>query len=398
MSTDTRISVMHLLYRFDVGGLENGVVNLINRMDGERFRHTVVALTECVPAFADRVKRADVRFESLRKPPGHGVKLYPRLFRLFREQAPTIVHTRNLAALEAMVPARAAGVPLRVHGEHGWDTSDPLGQSRKFQFLRRLYSPFVHRYVALSGHIERYLHERVGIAADRIERICNGVDSLRFHPAPEGRAALAGSPFDAPEAVVVGTVGRLQAVKDPLNLVRAFALARARGGDAAAALRLVIAGDGPLRGAIEDEVRTAGMGDVVWLAGERRDVPEVMRSLDVFVLPSQAEGISNTILEAMASGLPVIATAVGGSGELVAEGDSGALVPAENSAALADALLCYAADAALRKKQGVAGRRRVEEQFSLDAMVGRYEALYDRLLRSRSDLRSAARARPRIKD
>ena len=390
MSTDARVSVMHLLYRFDVGGLENGVVNLINRMDGERFRHTVVALDECVPAFCDRVTRADVRFVSLHKPPGHGVKLYPKLFRLFREHAPAIVHTRNLAALETMVPARAAGVPFRVHGEHGWDTSDPHGQSRKFQLMRRLYSPFVQRYVALSGHIESYLHERVGIAAKRIERICNGVDSMRFQPSAEGRVLLAGTPFDTQDAVIVGTVGRLQAVKDQLNLVRAFAIARARGGAAAAAMRLVIAGDGALRAAIEDEIRTAGIGDVVWLAGERRDVPEVMRSLDVFVLPSQAEGISNTILEAMASGLPVIATAVGGNGELVADGDSGTLVPAANSAALADALLCYAADAALRKKQGAAGRLRVDAQFSLDAMVDRYQALYERLLRTAPALRSAA--------
>ncbi len=390
MRSDSRISVMHLLYRFDVGGLENGVVNLINGMDGARFRHTVVALDECVPAFCDRVTRADVRFVSLHKPPGHGVKLYPKLFRLFREQAPAIVHTRNLAALEAMVPARVAGVPVRVHGEHGWDTSDPLGQSRKFQLMRRMYSPFVQRYVALSGQIERYLHERVGIAANRIERICNGVDSIRFQPAADGRAVLPGTPFDTRDAVIVGTVGRLQAVKDQLNLVRAFAIARARGGEAAEALRLVIAGDGPLRTVIEDEIRAADIGKVVWLAGERRDVPEVMRSLDVFVLPSQAEGISNTILEAMASGLPVIATAVGGNGELVAEGESGSLVPAANSVALADALLCYAADAALRKKQGAAGRRRIEEQFSLDAMVARYTGLYEGLLRSEPALRSAA--------
>ena len=163
--------IAHVLYSFDVGGLENGVVNLINHMAPERFRHIVVALAQCAPDFCQRVQRADVEFISLHKPPGHGIKLYPRLYRLFRERRPAVVHTRNLAALECVVPAALAGVPARVHGEHGWDVSDPQGTRRKFQLLRRAYSPFVSRYVALSGHIESYLVDRVGIDADRVERI-----------------------------------------------------------------------------------------------------------------------------------------------------------------------------------------------------------------------------------
>lgn len=375
--------VLHLVYRFDVGGLENGVVNLINRMPAERFRHRVVALTECSEGFCRRIARDDVGFVSLHKPPGHGAKLYPRLYRLFREQRPAIVHTRNLAALEAVVPARLAGVPARVHGEHGWDVSDPGGTRRRFQWLRRAYSPFVSRYVALSGQIESYLAERVGIAPGRIERICNGVDCVRFRPAVDGvRGVLAGAPaaFAAPGSVVVGTVGRLQAVKDQVGLVRAFALART-GGGAGERLRLLIAGDGPQRGEVEAAIRSAGVGDAVWLAGERGDVPEVMRALDFFALPSQAEGISNTILEAMASGLAVAATAVGGNPELVAAGETGLLVPPAHARGMADAMLCYASDAALRHRHGAAARRRVEAAFSIDGMVARYLRLYESLLR-----------------
>lgn len=385
-SVDSQPLVMHVVYSFDVGGLENGVVNLINRMPADRFRHAVVALTACADDFCKRVQRDDVQFLSLHKPPGHGIKLYPRLYRLFRTHRPAVVHTRNLAALEAIVPAWAAGVPVRVHGEHGWDVSDPHGTRRKFQVLRRAYSPFVQRYVALSGQIERYLVDRVGIPAQRVERICNGVDTERFQPgAAAGRAPLAGSPFNDTDAIVVGTVGRLQAVKDQLNLVRALAVARERGGATGAKLRLAIAGDGPLRPAVEEEIRRHRLSDAVWLAGERRDVPEVMCGFDVFALPSKAEGISNTILEAMSSGLPVVATAVGGNAELVSESKTGALVPAEDPAAMADALLCYASDAALRHRHGQAGRLKVEQSFSLAGMVARYTDLYERLLRQRAN-------------
>lgn len=380
MTDQSRPLVLHVVYRFDVGGLENGVVNLINRMPETHFRHAVLALTECVPTFCERVTRPDVELLSLHKAPGHSIKLYPELYRIFASRRPAIVHTRNLAALEAQVPAWFAGVRGRVHGEHGWDMSDPHGQNRKFRLMRRLYSPFVRRYVALSGHLADYLTGPVGIDARRVARICNGVDTQRFSPASDVEDAFPDAPFRRAGHCIFGTVGRLQAVKDQLNLVRAFALARQSGGEIGQRMRLVIAGEGPLRGEIEAVIRDEALSEFVWLAGERKDVPNVMRGLDVFVLPSKAEGISNTVLEAMASGLPVLATAVGGNSELVVEGDTGALVPAQDSAAMALALLDYAADAALCRRQGVAGRTRAVEHFSLDGMVQRYVELYSAVL------------------
>src|SRR5919206_53444 len=122
--TDPRPLVAHIVHRFDVGGLENGVVNLINRMPAERFRHAVIALTE-VGDFRRRVQRDDVAFHALHKPPGQGLRVAPKLMRLLREIKPALVHTRNLGALEMALPAWWAGVPVRVHGEHGWDSHDP---------------------------------------------------------------------------------------------------------------------------------------------------------------------------------------------------------------------------------------------------------------------------------
>lgn len=388
---DSRPLVMHIVYSFDVGGLENGIVNIINGMSAATCRHTVVALTHCAETFCRRIMRDDVDFISLAKAPGHGVQLYPRLFRLFAELRPALVHTRNLAALEAVVPARAAGVPVRLHGEHGWDTSDPDGRRRKYRLLRRLYRPLVSHYVALSGELERYLRNGVGVPTDRLSRICNGVDTNRFAPAQAGCSVLDRNPFvsnDVP--LVVGTVGRLEAVKDQVTLVRAFARLAGSGNRCFDRLRLAIAGEGPQRGELEAAIREGGVGGRVWLAGERTDVPDVMRSFDLFVLPSRAEGISNTILEAMASGLPVLATAVGGNSELVAAGETGLLVPAADDVAMADGIACYVLDPALRIQHGDAGRRRVISEFSLDGMVERYRVLYETLFAAATPSRSAA--------
>jgi sugar transferase (PEP-CTERM/EpsH1 system associated) len=375
--------VVHVVYRFDTGGLENGVVNLINHLPVGAYRHAVVALTEVVPTFAARIRREDVRFVSLHKPPGHGVQLYPKLVELFRELAPAIVHTRNLAALECQVPAWWAGVRARVHGEHGRDIDDPDGTVRRYQWMRRIYRPFVHRYVALSGDLSSYLQDRVGVPPGRVAQIINGVDIDRFRPSGSGRQPLAGSAFDAPGLFVVGTVGRMMTVKAQPLLARAFVRAIELAPWLSSRLRLVMVGDGPLRAEAEQVLVEGGLRELAWLPGERADVPDVMRGLDAFVLPSLAEGISNTILEAMASGLPVLATRVGGNHELVAEGTTGLLVNAGDVDALAQGLIALASDPAAAAALGLAGRQRVQARFSLPSMVAAYQSLYDELLVNR---------------
>jgi sugar transferase (PEP-CTERM/EpsH1 system associated) len=376
-----RIHVMHIVYRFDTGGLENGLVNLVNGLPAGRFRHTIVAITDVAPAFRQRLHRDDVECIALHKPPGHAFRIFAALLKLLREKRPDIVHTRNLAALECQPVAWWAGVPGRIHGEHGWDVDDLGGRSRKHRWVRRLYQPFVKCWVALSRELADYLRLRVGVAAAKVREICNGVDTGRFAPAAAGRAALAGSPFNQAGLVVVGTVGRMQAVKHQTVLVRAFIAALERDPGLRSRLRLVLVGDGPLRAECQALLREAGVADLAWLPGERADVPEVMRALDCFVLPSLAEGISNTILEAMASGLPVLATRVGGNADLVAEGETGLIVEAADVQAMAQALASLAADPERMRAMGAAGRRRAEQNFSLTAMVAAYQALYEQVSR-----------------
>lgn len=378
-ATQARL-VVHVVHRFGVGGLENGIVNLVNRMPRKRWRHAIISLTDVAPEFAARIDRADTRLIALGKKPGHLLREYPRLFRLFRDLRPAIVHTRNLAALEAVVPAWAARVPVRIHGEHGWDMHDPHGRSGRYRTVRRLYRPFVMRYVALSRQIEDYLERQVGVPGKRISQIYNGVDTERFRPSPVSRATVADCPLGEPQSWLIGTVGRMEAVKDPLNFARAYIRARKLDPDATRHWRLVMVGDGALRPEVEALLEQHGIRDQAWLPGERKDIAEIMRGLDCFVLPSLAEGISNTLLEAMASGLPVVATAVGGNGELIESGMSGTLVPAANVDALAQGMLAYYHDHATARRHAKAARRAVEQRFSLGRMVVDYVAVYERAL------------------
>ena len=376
---DGRPLVAHVMYRFDTGGLENGVVNLINHMPAGAYRHAVIALTE-ITDFKNRIQRPDVEFFALKKPPGHALWIYPQIYRLFRELQPAIVHTRNLAALEVAVPAWAARVPVRIHGEHGRDVGDFDGSNKKYQRVRRIYSPFVKHYIALSQDLKHYLTHPVGIDANRVTQIYNGVDAIRFHPTTP-RQKIPGCPFNEAGLWLVGTAGRMQTVKDQTNLAHAFVQAIQTTSAMRDRLRFVMVGDGPLRQESLSVLQAAGLDHLAWLPGERSDIPEIMRGLDCFVLPSLGEGISNTILEAMASGLPIIATAVGGNVELVNEGINGRLVAAANPPELAEAIVALAQQTDVAKTMGQEGRRIVEKHYSMSAMVSSYQQLYDRLLR-----------------
>ncbi len=371
---DPRPLIAHVLFRFDYGGLENGVVNLINGLPAEAFRHAVIALTEAT-AFASRIARADVSVHALNKRAGNDPAMLLRLYRLLRTLRPAIVHTRNLPTIEGAFVARLAGVGRRIHGEHGWDVYDPDGSSRKYRALRRLMNPAIHRFVALSSELEEWLVRTVGIAPGKVVRICNGVDTEHFAPAPGARnASLHGGRFPS-ASVIVGSVTRFGAIKDPLNLVRAFVAARRE--PLGSPLRLVMLGDGVLKADAERMLADAGLTADAWLPGSRDDVAPMLREFDIFALGSAREGISNTVLEAMASGLPVIASATGGNLELIEDGVSGRLVPPRDAAALTRALLEYASNPNLRAAHGAAARARARGSYSLRQMLAAYQELYN---------------------
>jgi sugar transferase (PEP-CTERM/EpsH1 system associated) len=362
-----------------VGGLENGVVNIVNRIPADRFRHAIICLTD-FSEFRQRLRRGDVIVQALSKPAGNSPVMHFKLWRLLRQLRPAIVHTRNLAALEGTLPATLAGVPVRIHGEHGRDVDDLDGSNRGRQRIRRLFKPFVHHYITVSQDLADYLQEKVGVPASRITQIYNGVDTELFYPARNGRELLPDLRFGNGDLFVIGSVGRMQTVKDPLNLVKAFIQLRQMVPDLAARLRLAMVGDGPLRSEALALLSASGALDAAWLPGNRDDIPSIMRGFDLFVLPSLAEGVSNTLLEAMATGLPIVATRVGGNPELVEEGATAKLVPQADPQALASAIREYVMDREMARRHGLAARRLAEQRFGLDVMVRSYMALYDRAL------------------
>ncbi|MBT9591223.1 MAG: TIGR03088 family PEP-CTERM/XrtA system glycosyltransferase [Thiobacillus sp.] len=366
--------IVHIVHRFDTGGMENGMVNLLNTLPPQRFRHSVIALTD-YSDFSQRIDAQRVDFYALHRAPGHGLGWMVRLWKLMRQIKPDLVHTRNLAALEAQFVAAAAGVRATVHGEHGRDVFDLYGQNWKYNLLRRAAQPFVSNYIAVSKDLETWLRLSIHVPPRKLHQIYSGVDSKKFHPREGARPEFAHS-----ESIVFGAVGRMVEVKDYPTLTRAFIQLMRQQPERAARARLVIVGEGPARAICLELLKSAGLAHLAWLPGERHDIAEIMQVFDVFVLPSKNEGISNTILEALASGLPVIATAVGGNIELVEDGVNGALVQAGDVAGMARALLSYLDTPARIVEQGAHARRHAEQRFGIPAMAEAYATVYDQTL------------------
>lgn len=369
--------VAHLIYRLDFGGLETLVVECVNRMPADKYRHAIICLTDYNADFAKKITKPGVEIYAMHKPPGPGLKTHADIWKLVRKLRPAVLHTYNLSAIEYSAAAALAGVPVRVHAEHGREATDPDGKNPKHNLLRRLMMPFVDVYVPVSGDLQRWLTAVIRVPDRKNLLVNNGVDTARFAPVA-GDAPVRPHPF-AEGCFVIGTVGRIQEVKNQHALIDAFIRLLDMLPYERPRLRLAIVGDGPLLPAIREKIAAAGIADLVWLPGARSDIAEIMRSFSVFALSSIAEGTPVTILEAMSCGLPVVATRVGGIPEVVVDGETGQIVPPSDPAALANALAEYARQPELGTRHGASGRARIEQTYSLAGMLSAYTQLYDSL-------------------
>ncbi len=350
-----------------VGGAESLAVRLAAEQR-EAGREASLLALEGGP-LADACGELAVPLRVIEKRSGLDPSLYSRLAREIRGSEAAVVHTHNSLALIYGAPAaRLAGAAV-VHTKHG----NRLERARRM-WLRRAVSRWAHVFVSVSEATDAFAREHREAPVSRMRVIENGVRLASFGTDSTRRAAARTTLGLRPDAWVVGTVGRLEPVKNHALLLRAAAPLLRTGAV------LVLVGDGSLRGALESLADTLGCRASIHFAGERVDVPSLLPALDVFALSSDSEGLPLVLLEAMASGLAVASTAVGGIPRVVVPEETAALVPPGDEEALAGALAELRADPTRVAAMGRAGRERVAERYSLAETARAYERLYDSLV------------------
>lgn len=378
------IRVVHVIDRLALAGMEYGVIKLVNRLDPERIQPMIACLRDQSDE-ARRLLAGSVPVFEMRKSPGRNWRLIARLAALFHAEKADIVHSHNWSTLlYSVAAARLAGVPIVVHGEHGKD--DTLVNPR-----RLLASRFLARGAARVCAVSRDLAEEVirdwRVPRERVVRVPNGVDLDAFGTNHEIETLRQEFGLNSENRVVMN-VGGFRTIKDHPTLLRAFALVH-REDPRARLLMVGSGGSADPRAGLDRMASGLGIEEAVLFAGVRQDVPRLLDVCDVYVNSSRFEGMSNTILEAMAAGKPVVATAVGGNPELVQEGVTGFLVPPGQEGPVAGRVGELLRDASLRSRMGAAGRAWVEAEHSMGGMVRAYTELYEDLWRSLRGQRGA---------
>jgi len=366
------LRVLHVLNRLATGGTENVVLQLVGGLSAGTFEHRLAALRGIDPTL-DKLKvpggallldgKADSGFEFM----------VLRLARVMRAYRPHIVHSRNWGAIEAIPAARLAGVPVAIHSEHGYELDMLGGLPKRRRIFRRAAYSMADAVFTVTRELRNYHAQQAWFSPKRIRVIYNGVDTQRFSPRPELRASLR-KQFGLPEnRFVVGTVGRMVAIKDHPTLLRAVEIVANKGFD----VHALLVGSGPELERNQQIVKASPtLAGRVTFIPSCDQVPDLLNAMDAFALTSISEGMSNTLLEAMATGLPVVATAVGGNPEVVVEDVSGWLFRPGDAETLSSRLTLLASQQDLRQRCGDAARERVIERFSLAHMLDEYAQLY----------------------
>lgn len=375
------MNVLHVITDTNVGGAGRYLLAMLKAVSEGwpgAFGEMAVA---CPPGMlADELRSLGVPVVSHRgRDISFSAWLTAELVALMRRLRPGLVHTH--ACLSARIAATLLGIPV-VYTKHSLDPNDspPESEGRPKRNLKKALTGFASRIladrvIAVSGAVALSLR-RSGVPAPMIVTIYNGVDIREYLPAGVGPAGTQES-----RPLVVGTVARLHRDKGLDVLVEAARMVRdalcgMRFSGKSREVRFVVAGDGPEKEFLAEKIDALGLGHAFKLAGHVRDVPEFLRHLDLFVLPSRTEALGLSILEAMASGLAVVATRVGGIPEVVIHGETGLLVPPESPERLCEAVLFLLSDPEVRLAMGRKGRRRAENMFDIRKTAEKTLELY----------------------
>ena len=364
------IRVMHVLDALLLAGMEYGVIKITNRLP-EAIEPSICCLDYQADATRSIV-HSRVRVLTLGRRTRHNYPLIFTLANVFRNNRIDVVHSHNWQTyLYASLAARLARVPILIHGEHG---HDDLAAARRRLWIKRRLAPLVTQFVTVSEDLAGELQETWNIPRDRIRTIPNGVELPAVAPEPgvDVRRELG----LAPEHEVVISVGGVRRVKDYSTLIRAFARVHATRADT----RLVIVGadcDPELHEELARLASMLGVQEAIRFTGLRLDIYRLLGAADVYVNSSIFEGMSNTILEAMAMRRPVVATRAGGNVELIEDGRTGFLVPPRDPETMAQRIDLLLSDPGRRRAIGDQARAYVESRHSMDRMIQSYTELYE---------------------
>ncbi len=368
----SRLRVMHVVNYLRRGGTEFGILKLMKGLNNEHFEHRLCTTRQFDPDFVSSYELGSVLSIAGTAREGLQFPLF-RLKKIFQRYRPHIVHTRNWGGLEAIPAARLAGVPVVIHSEHGYETESLQGLPHRQRLFRRLAYAMADRIFTVTRELSEYHARQAWIQRDRIDVIYNGVDTQRFSPSPLVRDCMRRELGFPEDCLVVGSVGRMVPIKDYGALLKAAERLVERHVN----VRVLLVGKGPELESLERQARESALlqGRASFVGSSDR-VPALLNAMDIFALPSLGEGMSNTLLEAMASGLPLVTTRVGGNPEVVEDGRSGWLFTPGDVEGLFDQLGHLAANLETRRALGQAARERALLVFSLDGMIQRYWNLY----------------------
>lgn len=366
-----RLRILHVIPQLMPGGTEYALLRLICALGDEEFEHGICA-TRGVDVEFVRRQMVTSKIFCVGTPGARYQFPFFRLVRTMRSLRPDVVHSRNWGGIEAVPAARLAGVPMVVHSEHGYE----LDSLERLPYRRRIFRQAAYAMADAvftnSSELRDYHMRQAWVSGDTVRVICNGVDTNRFKPEPRLRQQLREELRLPKDSLLVGSVGRLVAIKDHVTLLKAVSSLAGQGLN----LKVLIVGAGPEMVKLQRHVaEDANIVSRVIFMGASDRVPELLNAMDVFVLPSRGEGMSNTLLEAMATALPVVASRVGGNPELIEDGRTGFLFMPGEIANLAEALKRLN-DREVRQQVGTAARERVILRFSLERMVRDYRDLY----------------------
>lgn len=360
------VSVLYLNFSMEVGGIETLICEFATRLNSNGFLSSICVFSGG-GSLEKKLESEGVMVGCVEKKEGIDLTVIPRLRRFLREKGIRILHTHNYAAwLYGVLAARGIRGLRHIHTEHSNIKKKRRG------WVERLLIHFTDRIVCVSDDVKRSMIEHQGISSEYLNVIYNGVDTNRFCPNSFKRKLYKDELGIKHDALIIGIVARLAPVKDHSTLLKAFSKVSENIPEAI----LLIVGDGELKHTLIKQTSEIGLENNVYFLGERQDIPDLLNVMDIFVLSSLSEGHNMSLLEAMSTGLPVVATDVGGNSEVIVDGVTGFLVPSESPNILGEKIGTLLREEKLRLQMGKNGRKRAERYFNTNSMIKNYENIY----------------------